>query len=400
MNGPIIAAYYYPGWYRCADRRVRGGDSEWNLLYDAVSRHEHLDVRRPLAGPVDTTVESLEAEARLAMCSGIDAFLWCWYWDHGRLLLNESLDMFRRCDLPTGFRYALMWVNKRPHFTLPLDGESLRGEADRFIQTDEDDFRGMIAHLIERHWSRDTYIKIARRPLLPMFSVEPLFKQLGARRLAGLLASGNAMARAAGFDGVHYVAITHGPGRAQRWLDRLGLSTNWQSMPLRGVGYRSVSNYVHLPDWRGPRRQSYRDLVDLRAAEWPATRRQFGLPYWPSVSPGWDARSRGAPLADPPQTHPWAPVITDETPRDFARLLAHWKSFAAQAGDVPVLPIASWNEWTEGHAIAPCDRHGDGMLRVVSQFKNSLHAEMLPHLASASLERAALGKMEQRRLPA
>lgn len=78
MKPPIIAAYYYPGWHRCAERRVRGGDSEWNLLYDAISQRAHPDARRPLGGPVETTLQSLEDEARLAAQGGIDAFLWCW----------------------------------------------------------------------------------------------------------------------------------------------------------------------------------------------------------------------------------------------------------------------------------------------------------------------------------
>jgi hypothetical protein len=57
---------------------------------------------------------------------------------------------------------------------------------------------------------------------------------------------------------------------------------------------------------------------------------------------------------------------------------------------VPLLPIASWNEWTEGHAVAPCDRHGDGLLRVLREFKNALPGQAGP-AAPSSRDRADAG---------
>ena len=89
------------------------------------------------------------------MAWGIDAFLWCWYWDRGRLIFNEALEMFLSAKLPAGFKYALMWVNKRPHFrpadrpTVPTPAESNA----RLVPTDEADFRAMVEHLVEHHFA-------------------------------------------------------------------------------------------------------------------------------------------------------------------------------------------------------------------------------------------------------
>src|SRR5437867_887847 len=113
MPCPIVAAYYYPGWHACAQRDVRGGDTEWPLLYDEVARRSYPDARRPLAGPVTSTSDSLRIEIEQAMGGGIDTFWWCWYWDRGKLIFNEALDLFLQLQLPADFRYALMWVNKR-----------------------------------------------------------------------------------------------------------------------------------------------------------------------------------------------------------------------------------------------------------------------------------------------
>jgi len=151
------------------ERRVRGCDTEWSLLYDEVARSAYPGVRRPLAGSAEFSPAGLEAETRAAMAAGIDAFLWCWYWDRGRLIFNEALDTFLDCRLPAGFRYALMWVNKRPHFELPLDRTlSAAEQRSRLVVTDEADFRAMVGHLAERHWSRPSYLTVRGRPLLPI----------------------------------------------------------------------------------------------------------------------------------------------------------------------------------------------------------------------------------------
>jgi hypothetical protein len=384
-GAPIVAAYYYPGWHRCPERRVRGADTEWNLLYDDVARSAYPRVRRPLHAPAEFSAAGLEAETHAAAQGGIDAFLWCWYWDRGRLIFNEALDTFLECNLPEGFKYALMWVNKRPHFDLPLDRTlSAAEQRSRLVVTDEADFRAMVEHLAERHWSRPSYLTVRGRPLLPVFLIEPLLRAFGPRRLGKLLASGDEVARAAGFKGIHYVAILHGLYGSRRWLRRLGLGRWAGDGSLAELGFRSISTYLFLPDWGGPARQSYPALIDKRVAEWPQFTQQYGLPFWPSVSPGWDARTRGVPRDPEPNGHPWAPLIEDETPAEFARLLRHWKSYAARAGDVPILPVTSWNEWTEGHAVAPCDRHGDGMLQALRAFKDSFARSAAAPVSAAS----------------
>jgi hypothetical protein len=187
-----------------------------------------------------------------------------------------------------------------------------------------------------------------------------------------LLATGDEMARAAGFPGVHYVATLHRYRPGKQWLTRLGLGRIAGEFSLARLGFSSITTYVFLPDWFGEQVQSYPRQIDKRVREWPLIGRGHGLPVWPSVSPGWDARTRGAPRDPPPNAHPWAPVIYDESPAEFGRLLNEWKAFSKQnAGGIPILPVASWNEWTEGHAIAPCTRHGEGFVDVLRRFKAS-----------------------------
>lgn len=385
---PIIAAYYYPGWHASPDRSIGSGASEWNLLYDPAPLRFLPDIRRPNRPPTEPTIDSLQAEIITAMRGGIDAFFWCWYWDHGKLLLNQAMEMFLQCEIPAGFGYALMWVNKRPHFRLPLDRPASRlSEHSRFVYTDEKDFALMVQHLIEHHWSRPSYLKLNGRPMLSVYCVEPLIHRLGPERLAKILEMGNRMAQAAGFPGIYYVAIVHRLHKANHWLEHLPLHGHGR-MPLAKMGFDAISSYVYLPQWDGPARQSYAKMIDRRTQEWPEFSAQYGLPYWPSLSPGWDARARGVIDEQNRQAYPWAPVITDATPEHFARWLELWKNFAIKAGDVPVLPVASWNEWSEGHAIAPCDRYGDAMLQAIRRFKSSFIPAESP-LAEHDIQQAS-----------
>ncbi|HYC76808.1 MAG TPA: glycoside hydrolase family 99-like domain-containing protein, partial [Planctomycetota bacterium] len=104
-------------------------------------------------------------------------------------------------------------------------------------------------------------------------------------------------------------------------------------------------------------------------SEWDGWARDCGLPYYPSVSPGWDATPRGVWHPDePPDRFPWAPVVVDATPERFARHVAaaeRW-TLAANGPGAPLF-IASWNEWSEGHAIEPSARDGDAWLRALGR---------------------------------
>jgi hypothetical protein len=200
-----------------------------------------------------------------------------------------------------------------------------------------------------------------------VFIVEPLLRCLGPRRLGRMLADGERMAQDAGLPGVHYIAVMHRLNSSKRWLRRIGLGRWSGEAPLGKIGFRAVTSYLLLPNWDGPAIQHYDALVDARIADWPRFERRYELPYYPTLSPGWDARARGVPMSPEPSTHPWAPRVVGENPAAFGRLLAGWRSFAATRS-IPLLPISSWNEWTEGHAIAPCDRHGAAFLQQVKAF--------------------------------
>ena len=111
--------------------------------------------------------------------------------------------------------------------------------------------------------------------------------------------------------------------------------------------------------------QDYRAYAERRAGEWVEFARASGLPYMPSVSPGWDASPRAADFGDArPDKYPWSPVIIGEHPDLFRDALVR-----ALAFDSPLVFVASLNEWTEGHYLEPDTRFGLGWLEAVAAAK-------------------------------
>jgi len=60
-------------------------------------------------------------------------------------------------------------------------------------------------------------------------------------------------------------------------------------------------------------------------------------------------------------------VVTGSCPEHFASFLQQAAGYAQGAEPDPMLFIASWNEWSEGHYLEPDQRFGPGWLQAVRQ---------------------------------
>ncbi len=107
--------------------------------------------------------------------------------------------------------------------------------------------------------------------------------------------------------------------------------------------------------------------VSGHTGEWADYAQRSGLPYFPSIAPGWDASARAADFGEErPRKYPWSPVVTGEHPDLFREALRRGVAFTEQHGhDDPLLFVASLNEWSEGHYLEPDQRFGYGWLEAV-----------------------------------
>ena len=353
-----FAAYVYPGWHPIPERdaKVHPGFTEWELVRSCRPRFEgHAQPRLPLLGPYDDR-DPLEVgrRVRLAREHGVDALVWGFFWCRGKRVFEQALEQgFLGSSEGASMPYALLWANRLPRHVLPVRRADLPViEGTRRVPTDAEDFVALIAHVAERHFRRPNYLTVGGRPYFSIFDSTFFLAEMGPAMAAEAVRGARAWLAAHGFPGLHLAAVDP----ACHVIDQ-----------VREVGFDSVTHYVLLPEWRGPRIQEYEACALKRAGEWEGYARSSGLPYMPSVATGWDASPRAADFGrERPDQYPWSPVVVGEHPERFRAALERAVRFTAGHGhEDPLLFLASLNEWSEGHYLEPDQRFGLGWLEAV-----------------------------------
>jgi hypothetical protein len=357
---PRIAAYVYPGWHPCEerDRHFPPGFTEWDLVYAARPRFEgHAQPRLPLWGRYDDAdPEAVGERIRLAGEHGVDAWVYGFFWCRGKRVFQEALDEgFLGSVEGASFPFAVMWANRMPRRILPVKRRDAPViEKGREVPSDVADFVTLLEYVAARYFARPNYLRLDGRPYFSIYDSTFFLRELGLDGAAEAVRRARRRLEAMGFPGLHLAAVDPAPGYVER---------------VREAGFDSVTHYVHLPYWKGPFLQDYADCAARRANEWSVTRDLSGLPFFPSVSPGWDASPRGADFgAEKPRKYPWWPVVTGEHPERFREALERAVRFARDEGrENPLVFVASLNEWSEGHYLEPDERHGLAWLEAVRE---------------------------------
>lgn len=351
-----VFAYVYPGWHPIPerDRAFHPGFTEWDLVLDCAPRFPgHAQPRRPLWGRYDDRDPiAIARRVRLAARYGVDGFVYGLFWCRGKRVFQDALDCgLLGSDEGRSFPFALMWANRLPRRVLPVSRADLPViDPARRVPSDREDFVQLIDYLAARYFARPSYATVGGKPYFSIFDTSFFLRELGLAEAACAIRDARALLAARGFPGLHLAAIEPARDLAPK---------------LAALGFDSVTHYVHLPDWKGPFRQRYDDAAAARAREWPDFARRCALPYFPSVSPGWDATPRGQDFGEArPKKYPWWPVVEGEHPDQFRAALARALAFARDSA-APLAFIASWNEWSEGHYLEPDERFGEGWLEAV-----------------------------------
>ena len=354
-----VAAYVYPGWHPIPERdeSFYPGFTEWDLVRAATPRFAgHEQPRLPLLGAYDDR-DPLEVGRRLALAHahGVDAFVHGVFWCRGKRVFQDALDLgvlgsVEGSTLP----FALMWANRMPRRVLPVRRADLPViEGERRVSSDVDDFVALIACLAERYFRRPNYLRVDGSLYFSIFDSTFFLREMGFAEAREAIAAARAWLARNGFPPLHLAAIEP----ACDWIGRVA-----------EAGFDSVTHYVLLPYWKGPYLQDYATVAERRAREWPGLAAAAGLPYMPSVSPGWDATPRAADFgAARPRKYPWSPIVTGEHPALFRDALERALRFRDPHArpDHDLVFIASLNEWSEGHYLEPDTRHGTAWLEAV-----------------------------------
>ncbi|MBI5093016.1 MAG: glycoside hydrolase family 99-like domain-containing protein [Candidatus Hydrogenedentes bacterium] len=308
-----ICMYYFPGW---------NSDAKWDCIRRVAP------IRKPLLGYYDEgNPECVDWQIKWAVENGIKCFLVDWYWTDGHQMLTHWFDAYRKAKYRDQLKVAIMWANHNPPGTHSAA-----------------DWKKVTQHWIDQYFKLPAYYRIDGKPAVFIWDPDNLRNDLkSSAAVKAVLDDSQAMARAAGYDGITYAAVNRDESPAQAAI-------------LVQEGYTGSTNYHEFgkaPDMAPDQHHvKYEDLVATAPQRWETYDTTHGkLVYYPQVDTGWDAR-------------PWhgnkTMVIGGRTPDRFEALLRKAKDFAAKTNK-KIIVLGPANEWGEGSYIEPCAEYGFDM---------------------------------------
>ncbi|NLE60221.1 MAG: hypothetical protein GX616_17870 [Planctomycetes bacterium] len=130
-----------------------------------------------------------------------------------------------------------------------------------------------------------------------------------------------------------------------------------------------MTSYVwvhHVPLGEFPE-TPYKKVMAAAVAHWDKAAGEFGLPYYPNVTMGWDSSPRTV-QSDKFINHdyPFMATMSGNTPEAFRTALTKAESWLDQRPPTDrILTINAWNEWTEGSYLEPDTVNGMGYLEAI-----------------------------------
>ncbi len=324
-----IGVFYFPGW---KDNQV-GAPSPlpWSPI-------KAFPEREPALGWYDEGADDVMRQQLDWMQSyGIDFVVFDWYFVEGRkVVLEHALAAYMRAPNRARTKFSILWAN---HNGMP---KSLL------------DWQTMVSYWVKYYFTRPEFLRINGRPVVFVFSADTLRKQaesFGATTKQ-LLDSAQALARAAGFSGIDFIA---GTGAYMAMIDNYG----------KDAGYSAFSTYNYDQGPMAPLNtpsHSYTELDQRYRAHWKRFAERASLPLIVPMTSGWDKRPWGG-SKDPAHDNSLS------TPDEFRIHLEAAKSFmdANSALTNRMGVICCWNEFGEGSYIEPTKKDGFRYLEKVKK---------------------------------
>ena len=312
-----LCMYYFPGW---------ATDAAWDCI------RRIAPVRKPLLGYYDeSNPEIVDWQIKWAVENGIRCFLVDWYWVAGSQHLTHWFEAYRQARYRDYLQVAVMWANHNPPGT-----------------HSREDWRNVTQEWIDHYFNLRTYYQLNGKPALFLWDPDGLRTDLGgSEEVKAALEESQAMARAAGYAGIEFVAVNRNesPALVKRLL---------------AEGYAGATNYheygraLEVSEMR--KRARFEELAATIAETWEKRDAISGaLTYYPVLETGWDSR-------------PWhaskALVIAGRTPELFERILRDGRAFS-EVRNNRMLVVGPANEWGEGSYIEPNTEFGFAMYEAI-----------------------------------
>jgi Concanavalin A-like lectin/glucanases superfamily/Glycosyltransferase WbsX len=314
----LIGAHHCPLWE--ADR-----PEMWSQLL------KHPERTPALGFYAGEDPEVSDWETKWAVEHGIDFFIYCWYRSSqgGPVETRFSAaihDALFKSKFVDQMKFTIMWENQ------------LRGQSG--VAGEQDLMENLFPYWMDNYFKHPSYLKVDNKPVLFIYRPEFLIEDLGS--IENVVRAFDLMRQAcrdAGFDGLYLLGEYRG-------LDPKHLDL----MKQLGLDY-SFAYCWHILDDPTPEQAIKKQMEYINKTQDLAI-----LPQVVTVSQAWSGwRDEGS--------------IWKIPPTEFEDLLRQAKDFI---GTLPseelgsqMLILDNWNEWGEGHYIAPYREYGFGYVDAV-----------------------------------
>ena len=327
------------------------GNGEWQNVYEAKPKFEgHQQPIVPLWGyERDDDPIAVARKIDAALASGINVFMYDWYWYQGRPFLENALNNgFLKAPNNERMKFFLMWAN---HHVERLWDNKVYGKKKFEIiwkaYVGYDEFTQVLVPRWIEYFKKPNYYKINNKPVLAIFEMGVFVRGVGGPEKAKqALEYLRDACKKAGFDGLHFMSMSY-KGEPDAPLPNNEKPDGVEI--AKYYGFDSMSMY----NWPFPWLEGYAKWRSDAMAQWLPRKEKYGV-YFPHVSSGWDNNPRY------PMEKTTA-ICKGSSPAEYEKSLRMAKDWADKhipANMPKLIFINAWNEWTEGEYLEPSTKDG------------------------------------------
>jgi len=365
-----VAAYYFPNYH--VDKRNAAhhgaGWTEWELVKNARPRFaNHLQPKVPAWGYTDEADPvQMAQKIDAAADHSIDAFIFDWYIYEDGPFLNRCIDEgFLKAANCERLKFGLMWAN---HDWVDIHPYT-KGAKQKLLYpaiVSPGKFDEICDFVISKYFTKPNYWKIDGKAYFSVYDIQKFVEGFGSiEATKAAMKRMSDKARVAGLQGVHWNLVAWG----NPILPVEKPPANTADL-IKSLGFDSSTSYVWIHHVALPETQTdYNDVRDAYFSHWDIAKAEYGVPYYPNVTMGWDPTPRCDLDSEWEAVgYPFMNTIGNNTPENFKTALQRTKEkLLADLEGPRILNINCWNEWTEGSYLEPDTINGMAYLEAVDE---------------------------------
>lgn len=361
-----VAAIIWPAYQnepRWKELGIFGdGVGEWQNVYEAKPKFKgHNEPRKSLWGYVmDDNPNEMARQIDAALASGVNVFIYDWYWYEGKPFLENALNNgFLKAKNCERMKFFLMWANHDVNYL--WNNKIAKKDVNPPLynaRVSLKDFKEVLVPRFIEYFKKPNHYQINGKPVFSIYHFPTFLDGVGGEANGKeAIAYLDKECKKVGFNGVYLIVF----GRLDNNVKVASIKNDKKAaMDYFGVSALTTYNW-NYGTWNDIQKGNlkYTQWFDMAQKMWEKLHSETKGNFFPNVTVGWDTNSRyPANVLDP--------RVDGSNPKDFEKALRTAKEWSLKNAKTPrLITINSWNEWTEGSYLMPDEEFGYGYLNAI-----------------------------------